>query len=67
MQFTFITMFAAVAMAASINQPRAPCIDKIANGGSCGGFYPIPCDVQQSPYAGPIPSCCIQGIICSTA
>ncbi|KAI1275125.1 hypothetical protein F5Y07DRAFT_390146 [Xylaria sp. FL0933] len=51
MQFSFTTILAALAMA-TFTQAQYACEYIEALGGACNGYYPIQCEVQESPYPG---------------
>jgi hypothetical protein len=66
MQFSFTTILAALAMA-TFTEAQVACEYIEALGGACNGYYPIQCQVQESPYeaAGKVTKCCVQGVSCS--
>ncbi|KAI0798920.1 hypothetical protein GGR55DRAFT_684452 [Xylaria sp. FL0064] len=65
MQFSFATILAALAMA-TITEAQSACEYIEALGGACNGYYPIQCEVQESPYpgTGTVTKCCVPGTSC---
>ncbi|KAI1359351.1 hypothetical protein F5Y08DRAFT_319793 [Xylaria arbuscula] len=65
MQFTFTSILAAMAMA-TVTEAQRACVDIAAVGGACGGYYPVQCEIQESPFpgTGTVTECCFQGVSC---
>ncbi|KAI0479753.1 hypothetical protein F4859DRAFT_477287 [Xylaria cf. heliscus] len=66
MQFSFTTILAALAMATVTNAQACVYIESL--GGACNGYFPLKCQVQESPFpgTGKVTKCCVQGTSCSS-
>ncbi|KAI0404704.1 hypothetical protein F4802DRAFT_566007 [Xylaria palmicola] len=66
MQFSFTTILAALAMA-TITEAQSACVYIESLGGACNGYYPVQCQVQESPFpgTGKVTKCCVRGVSCS--